>query len=337
MYVSGGSDLARLQRLQRQASEARERMDSAGQEMSTGEKASRYEASGGNLTRLISMDRALSRNQGFADTISLVGLRLDTMQSAVTAIAASAGSLAVSLNETVPMGDAASALRLAGQARTDLADTLAKLNVQVAGQSIFAGTATDGAAVTSADSILADLDALASGAATATDAMAAIDAYFARTPPGAFHTSGYLGSTDGLAGADIGEGQRLDYGITAADDRILAVLKAQAKAAVAGGTAFASSNEDRVALLKAAGTELLAAQGGALDLSYQIGFDQQALESARAARTAEANTLSLARAEMIGADFETATTTYQALESQLDAILTVTSRLANLRYTNYVR
>lgn len=336
MYVSGGSDLARLQRLQRQASETRDRMGTAGQEMATGEKADRHAAAGGNLTRLISMDRALSRNEAFANTISLTRLRLDTMQSAVTGIAERANALAVSLNETVPLGDAASAFRLARQARTDLADTISKLNVQVSGQSLFAGTATDRAALASADTVLADLDALASASVTAADAIAAIDAYFA-TPAGAFHTSGYLGSTSHLAPADIGEGERLDYSVTAADERILAVLKAQAKAAVAGGAAFATSAEDRMALLKAAGTEMIAAKDDALDLSFAIGRDQQTLESARAARTAEANTLSLARASLLEADMETAATTYQALETQLDALFTVTARLADLRFSNYIR
>jgi flagellar hook-associated protein 3 FlgL len=337
MIVSGGSDLARLQRLQRQASEARERMDVATQEMSTGETADRHAATGGNLSRLISLDRALARNATFASTISLTGLRLDTMQATITGIAGAANALAVSLNETVPKGDVASALRLAKQARGDLTDTLARLNVQVAGQSLFAGTATDRPAIGPADGILADLDALAAGSVTAADAIAAIDAYFA-SPAGAFHSgAGYLGSTEGLAGADIGEGERLDYGVSATDDRIVAVLKAQAKAAVAGGPAFAASNEDRLALLAAAGRDLLAAKDGAQDLSFAIGFDQQTLETAKAARTAESNTLSLARAQMVGADIETAATTYQALETQLDSILTVTARLSNLRFTNYMR
>lgn len=336
MIVSGGSDLARLQRLQRQASEARGRMDVATQEMSTGETADRHAATGGNLSRLISLDRALARNATFASTISLTGLRLDTMQSTITGIAGAANALAVSLNETVPKGDVASALRLAKQARGDLTDTLARLNVQVAGQSLFAGTATDRPAIGPADGILADLDALAAGSVTAADAIVAIDAYFA-SPAGAFHSAGYLGSTDGLAGADIGEGERLDYGVSATDDRIVAVLKAQAKAAVAGGPAFATSNEDRLALLAAAGRDLLAAKDGAQDLSFAIGFDQQTLETAKAARTAESNTLSLARAHMVGADIETAATTYQALETQLDSILTVTARLSNLRFTNYMR
>lgn len=336
MYVSGGSDLARLQRLQRQGAEARGRMDSAGREMTTGEKADRTAATGGNLTRLISMDRALARNAAFASSISLTGLRLDTMQSVASGIAASATSLAVSLNETVPLGDVASATRLGKQARSDLADTLARLNVQASGQSIFAGTATDRPALAPADDILADLDALAAGSATAADAAAAIDAYFAR-PSGAFHTSGYLGSAAGLAGADIGDGARLDYGVTATDDRIVAVLKAQAKAAVVGGGAFAASAEDRMALLKAAGAELLAARDGVLDLGAAIGFDQQTLERAKAAGTAETNILSLARAHLLEADLETATTSYQALESQLDAIYTVTARLTGLRFTNYMR
>ena len=336
MYVSGGSDLARLQRLQRQGAEARERMDGAGQEMSTGEKADRTAATGGNLTRLISMDRALARNAAFASTISLTELRLDTMQSVASGIAEAASALAVSLNETVPLGDVASATRLGKQARSDLADTLAKLNVQVSGQSLFAGTATDRAAVAPADGILADLDALAAGSATAADAAAAIDAYFAK-PAGAFFTSGYLGSADGLAGADVGEGVRLDYGVTATDDRIVAVLKAQAKAAVAGGPGLAARAEDRMALLEAAGTELLAAKDGALDLGFAIGFDQQTLERAKAGRTAETNVLSLARAHLLEADLETATTNYQALESQLDAIYTVTARLTDLRFTAYMR
>lgn len=333
MYVSSGTDLARLQRLQRQAAETRERMDTAGQEMSTGETTDRYAATGGHLTRLISMDRALARNDSYASTISLTELKLDTMQSTITGIAEQANSLAVSLNETVPKGDVASSLRLGKQARGELIDTLTKLNVQVSGQSLFAGTATDSAAIASPDDILAALDALAAGSATAADAITAIDDYFANT----FPTTGYTGSADGLAPADIGEGQRLDYGVTATDQRIIDVLRAQAKAAVAAGDSYPGSDEDKMALLSAAGTDLIAAKDGALDLSFEIGLDQESVENAKASRTAEKNTLSLARANMLEADMETATTTYQALETQLDAIFTVTARLAELRFTDYMR
>lgn len=336
MHVSGGSDLARLHRLQRQASETRANMDTASQEMSTGETADRYAATGGNLSRLIALDRSLARNDTFKTTITLTELRLDTMQSSVTAIASAASSLSVALNQTVPLGDVASATRLAKQARSDFSDSLAKLNVQVSGQSVFAGSATDNAALAPADDILSALDALTAGAATADDAMAAIDAYFTG-PAGGFFTSGYLGSPDGVASAQVGEGERVDYGVTATDSRLVAVLRAQAKAAVAGGESFALSDQDRLAMLKTAASELTAAKDGVEDLSYAIGFNQQAVESAKAARTAEANTLSLARAGMLEADYETTAATYQALETQMDALYTVTARLADLRYTNYMR
>ena len=84
------------------------------------------------------------------------------------------------------------------------------LNTQVAGQSLFAGVATDRPALAPADAILADLDALTAGAATAADAIAAIDAYFSKSPPGAFYTSGYPASGADLTAVQIGEGQKLD-------------------------------------------------------------------------------------------------------------------------------
>ena len=52
MRVNGGSDLARMQALQKQALATRNRLDTAANEMTTNLKASRFEATGGNLTRL---------------------------------------------------------------------------------------------------------------------------------------------------------------------------------------------------------------------------------------------------------------------------------------------
>ena len=50
MKINGASDLARLQMLQKQAFSVRDRLDTAATELTTGEKASRFEATGGNLT-----------------------------------------------------------------------------------------------------------------------------------------------------------------------------------------------------------------------------------------------------------------------------------------------
>ena len=163
--------------------------------MTTNLKASRYEATGGNLTRLFALERSLDRNAVFKETISLSETRLDVMQTALGNILSPLEDLSIDLTTAVRLGDQSAARTHAATARQAFSDTVSALNTRVAGQSLFAGTATDRAALAPADAMLADLDALAQGSATAADAITAIDAYFAK-PAGGFYTSGYTGSAE---------------------------------------------------------------------------------------------------------------------------------------------
>jgi flagellar hook-associated protein 3 FlgL len=336
MRVNGGSDLARLQALQKQAFATRNKLDVAAREMTTQLKANRFDATGGNLTRLHALERSLDRNAVFTETISLTELRLEIMQESLGQILTPAEDLAIDISDSVGKGDYATSLLHAATARRNFAATVGLLNTQVAGQSLFAGTATDSAALAPADAILADLDALAGGAATAADAIAAIEAYFAK-PAGAFHASGYVGSTTDLTAVDIGEGQRLDFGMRADNDGIVAVLQAQAMAAVVAGGAFAGNQDEQMALLAESAAQMLPAKEGVLKLRAGVGSLQEAVEHARAERVGERDTLDLARAKIVATDPLEAASAYQALEVQLEAIYTVTSRLAGLRFANFLR
>jgi flagellar hook-associated protein 3 FlgL len=336
MRVNGGSDLARLQALQRQALETRNRLDVAGQELTTKLKADRFAATGGNLTRAFALERSIDRNAIFSETIGLTELRLEMMQSALGGILGAAEGLAIDLIDDGATGDLGAAMLHARSARSDFEAAVGFLNTQVAGQSLFAGTATDGAALAPAADILAELDVLAAGAPDAAAAAAAIDAYFATTPPGAFHTSGYLGSSDDLTPVEVGEGQRIAYGVRADQEEIVAVLRAQAKAAVVAGGAFAGSPADQLALVSAAGDALLAAKEGLLEVRSAVGMQQEAVEEAKAMRVAEADTLKLALNRIIAVDPLEAASTFQMLELQLQSVYTVTARLANLRFANFM-
>ena len=64
MRVNGGSELARMQMLQRQAIATRNRLDVAAKELTTNLKANRFEASGGNLTRLFALERVARPQRG---------------------------------------------------------------------------------------------------------------------------------------------------------------------------------------------------------------------------------------------------------------------------------
>jgi flagellar hook-associated protein 3 FlgL len=183
--------------------------------------------------------------------------------------------------------------------------------------------------------MLADLDALAQGAATAGDAIAAIDAYFAR-PAGGFYTTGYTGSGDDLTPVEIGEGRRLDYGIRADKDELVAVLRSQAMAAVVAGGAFGADPDAQMALIDEAASSMLVAKEGVLDVRSALGTRQEALETAKAQRTAERETLDLARNSIVATDPLEAASNFDALENQLNAIYTVTARLSSLRFTNFM-
>jgi len=335
MRVTGGSELARMKMLQRLAIETRNKIDTAGEEMTSGLNSSRYEATGGNLTRLFALERSLDRNGVFTATISLTETRLDVMQTALGNILSPIEDLSVDMSAAVGIGDQAAALTHARTARQAFANTVSSLNSQVAGQSLFAGTATDRPALANGDAMLADLDTLAQGSATAADAIAAIDAYFAK-PAGAFYTTGYTGSADDLTPVDIGEGTRLDYGVRADQDELVAVLRSQAMAAVVAGGAFNGDADAQMALIGEAAASMLSAKEGVLDLRSSVGTRQEALETAKAQRTAERETLDLARNTIVATDPLEAASNFDALENQLNAIYTVTARLSSLRFLNFM-
>jgi flagellar hook-associated protein 3 FlgL len=82
---------------------------------------------------------------------------------------------------------------------------------------------------------------------------------------------------------------------------------------------------------------MLAARESLLSLRSSIGVSQNTVERARAERTSERDTLDLARSRIVATDPLEAASTYQAMQVQLEAIYTVTSRLADLRFTNFMR
>lgn len=335
MKVTGTSDLGRLANLRRGTADTRAALDKASTEMTTGENTSRYDATSGNITRIFAIERELDRNEVFSNTISLTTVRVDTMQNALGLILDPLQSVADALPSSVGIGDVSSSLIHARSARNAFTDTVNALNTQSGGLSLFAGTATDSPALASADTILGELDTLASAAATPEDAIAAVNAYFT-APDGGFFATGYVGSNEDLASVDIGEGRRLGYGVRADQPELVDTLRSEALAAVVAGGAFSGDSAAQLTMLKAAGSAMVAAKEGVLDLRSAVGVTQETLENATAARTAEKNTLDLARNAIMVVDPTEATSMYTALETQLQTIYTVTARLSELSYVKYM-
>lgn len=339
MNVTGGSDLARLHSLQKQSIATRNNLDRVAGELTTGQKRSAYEATDGNLTRLFSLERSLDRNAVFRETISLTELRLDVMQQGLGQMLEPAERISVDLTSAVGKNDIPAARQSARDARAAFQETVGVLNGHVAGQALFAGTATDRAALAPADAILAELDALAAATTTAADAVAAIDEYFRKdpAPSGAFFTNGYIGSTDDLSAVEIGENARLNFSMRADKQEFVALLSAQAKAAVVANGSFGGDTFEQMALLGNSAAAMLDAKEGILAVRATVGVSQFAVEAARAQRVSEQDTLSLARANIVAVDPLEAASNLQSLQIQLESVYAVTARLGQLSFTNYMR
>jgi flagellar hook-associated protein 3 FlgL len=336
MKMSSTSDLARINFLQRTSFMTRSQLDEAAKEMTTGLKNDRYAATGGNLTRLFGLERSLERNRVFTDNLAISEQRLDVMQDGLGRILQPVQALSVDLLTSFGMGDANSAMVHARSARQTFADMIGTINTRVAGQALYSGIATDSDALDTSNAILADLDAIAQGAVTAEDALQGIEDYFT-SPTGGFYTGGYLGSDVDLSAVEIGDGVRLDYALRADDDQLVATLKALGTAAVVAGGAFADDVPSRLNLIGNAGQQMLAAKEGLLGLRNQVGLSQSTVERAMAERRAEKDVFELARTRIMAVDDLEAASNFQSLEVQLQTVYAVTARIADLRFTNFMR
>ena len=149
MRITGGSDLARLQTQQRLAVETRNRLDVAGQEM-TLQPQGRPVRGDRRQPDPALRARALARSQrGLQTTIALTELRLDVMQESLGSVLSSVQDLSLDLLAGGGAGGlpTTAMLHASTRARKFPRQRRGPLNTQVAGQSIFAGTATATAAL----------------------------------------------------------------------------------------------------------------------------------------------------------------------------------------------
>ncbi len=331
MKVHGSTELSRMLVLQRHSATTRAALDRAGEEMSTGLKADRFKASGGDLGRIYRLERMFARNAVHLDTIGLTGTRLEMMQLGLSQVRERTAAIAVDMLTATGLRDTVSAGMQAEASRQAFADIVGALNANVAGDSLFAGVATDRPPLRPADAILGEVAVLVADM-TADEAIAALDAYF--DGPDAF-----TGPLDAPAPTEMGDGIRLDYALQANDPATVAALKGHALAAlVADGGAFAGADPaDQFMILETAGRVLLGARDRLLALEAKTGQAQETVETAKAQRNAERESYDLARSGMLAADPYDSATMFEAMKAQLESIYTVTARLATLRFASFMR
>lgn len=253
------------------------------------------------------------------------------MQAAMDRIQTSTQSLSADLL-TAAEGPQEGQAAVAHVAEQTLGELVSALNTSFAGRSLFAGNATNSAAVISADDLLLAVRTAVSGEVTAGGISAAVSDFFSL--PTGFQALGYLGSDEALSPFHLGEHETVQLNMRADAQELQNLLASTALAAL---SADYSDPELTKSLQEEAGVTLIQDQGNLTALRANLGFAEARIEEIGVAIAAERTALDFARESLLGVDeYETATR-LENTQFQIEALYTVTSRLSGLSLLGYLR
>lgn len=334
MELVGLGDLSRLLQQQSQYTQLRRSLETSGQELATGRKADLNTTFAGDFSPLAGIESSLTRLRSYEvagkEAETMASVMQNALDTIVTITTTSGTGIAIA-----SQGNGATFVNAGSQdAEQALESIIAALNTQVGERSIFAGQQTDQPAIASIDTLLTDVTAAVSGQTTASGVLATIDAWF--DIGGGFDTQGYLGGP-ALAEIPVGQGVSVDLGVTAADERIRALLASFVAGTIVNDAAIGLSSSEQVDLLSSVGLRLASGSSDVVDVQADIGAKQAQIEYATLSRESEISALELSRAELVAADPFEAATRFEAAQSQLEAFYTVTARLSSLSLVNFIR
>ncbi|TCP39088.1 flagellin [Rhodovulum marinum] len=334
-FVSIG-DLSRGFAMRTQNAEIKARLSRLGEEVTTGVTANPAERLRGDFRALGAIERSLAVMDSYDLATKEAALTTDAMQTALSRLYDTGQTLSGSMLNASTMHDARTVNALGRESKERLDLTVATLNIQVGGRSLFAGAATDSAALASGADILAEVQTAIAGLTTANDVVAAIDAWF-DTPGGGFETVGYIGSDNPAGPVRLNEGNSMTLDVTASDPVIRDVLKGLvAGALLSDENLFSGDLDERAELLGAAGEQLLTNTAELVSLQGEIGVAQARIETIGTENAASRQMLDLARLDMLSVDPYDAATEFQAVEAQLETVYTITARLSRLSLADYI-
>lgn len=328
-------DLAQSLRQVARAQSLRSSLDASGTALTTGVVPDARAAFGGRTAELAAIDRGLSLAQSREAGLSQAAVRATYVQTNLDSLQSLAGTKGLQALSASGAGDLVSLGSFTAEARSDLDIAMSKLRGQFAGESLFAGAATDTPALAPSEDLMVAVRTELALAIDQADAVTRLDAFF-DTPGGPFETLIWQGDDAPAPGAPLDEGGQIDVAPLAKDQAFRDILKGLSLAAAIDEGAVSLPQNEQTALLGQAGSWLLGGEKGVIDLKSELGTVEQRIADAQSFETAQIAALQTARTELIGVDTYEEASRFAALEAQLDALYTVTARLSALNFTRYI-
>ncbi len=330
------TNLATGMQMQRQGAALRLHFERVGMELSTGRTADLNRATGGDVSRAISLDRAILMIEAQARNLALAEGRAGATGDTLALLQLSGETLGPRFLASAEREDMSSVRIGANEGKNHFENAISALNVRYAGRSIFAGNAVDQAATVSASQILDDLGTLVAGATRAADVIALVDDYFTGAS-GGFMTGGYSGASAGVADVELAEGNAVAIQMRADNPSIRNLLRDLALAAMVANRVLSTDPAEQRTIMRIAGTGLIASQNDVLDMRANLGHVEQRINEAQSGQATEKLALEMARNSLTAADPYQAAADFQGLQAQLQAHYTVVARLSQFSLASFLR
>lgn len=335
-YISVG-DMSQTYLMRRHNAQLKTTMTRLSEEMVTGVSQDVGAAVGGDFTAISAIEHALSRTGAFKLAATEAELIAGAQQQTLNLFQNHAHEIGSNLISAA--SSSASAMVEAGMsdAAQRFSSILAALNTNISGRHVFAGVATDSIPVAPEATIMAALGASVSGMTLVEDIVTAVDDWFdAPAGGGGYLDVAYLGSDTALAGFAVADTDTVELPLTAADPTLRDALKGFALAALVAQDLVPDTHDLRVSLAQTAGEKIISAEGNLTALQSELGTTEGIISSAQTRNAAQKTSLQIAKGELIGVDAYESATALEAVQTQLDTLYTLTTRLSQLSLTDYL-
>lgn len=333
MQFGSVGDLSLAYASQRRNTEIKDDMARLTQEIASGLKADVRGAIEGNaayindlelsLIKLDSYDLATTEATQFASGVQNALGRINQLGTDFV------GSLLTATNAGFNNGSGVTA-----EAQEVLTNVISAMNANSAGRALFAGTATGVAPVIGRDDLMSALGAAVVGAGSVDDIIAAAQAWF--DSPTGFDVVGYQGSFTNIAPIAISDTEVADFDIRADTPALKDTLRSLTLIALSEDPALGLTAAQRQELQMKLTPDVLAANDATIKLQARTGFDEAQIDAVTARNGAKRGALQMSRSELLSADPFTSATELEQVQSQLQALYAITSRMSRLSLVNFL-
>ena len=326
-------DMAQSLILSRQNATLKQAMQNLSTEVTTGLATDTTARVKGDYAPLAGIESSLTQLESYRRVTSETAATAGIMQTALGHIATNARDLGSALIAAATSNSPARINTLGTDATQKLQSALSALNTRIGDRSVFAGVATDHAAVSDAETMMSGLDTAVSGAISSADVQTAVDAWFA--DPAGFAATVYQGGA-ALSPVPVGPDEQVKLDVTALDPAVVETLKGLAMTSLLDRGTLAGSDVARADLAKRAGESLLSSATARAELSARLGTVEAGIAEAAQRNDSEKSALETARLGLLSVDpFETATKLQQT-EMQLQTLYSITARMQRLSLVDYL-